>query len=280
MMLEPAIYIVATPIGNLKDITHRGIEILSNVDKIAAEDTRHSRKLLQHYSITTPLISLHEHNEAEKSKEIIDFVKADSSIALISDAGTPLVSDPGYRLVAKAKEDGVKVIPVPGACALIAALSASGIATDTFKFIGFLPTKLKAKEEYLSSHIGDSSTVIFYESPHRIDSTLEVIKNLLLNSNRKVTLAKELTKKFETIITSDITTILDMVKKDSELKRGEFVFIIEGIKSSNSSTLDYETKKIIDILAEELPTKQASSIASKITGINKNTIYEYVLDNK
>lgn len=279
-MIEPAIYIVATPIGNLADITFRAIDILKSVDIIAAEDTRHSKKLLQHYNVQTSVIAFHEHNEDNKYQSLLDLVKQGKSIAIISDAGTPLISDPGYKLVSNAKASNIKVIPIPGPSALIAALSASGLPTDSFNFIGFLPTKSKLRQEALQGIFASNNTSIFYEAPHRIISTVKDIAQLCHDQERKICLAREISKKFETITTIYIKDALSVLSENNYADRGEFVVLLEGAKKTSHQDLDIEAQNIVKVLASELPTKQAASIGAKLTGIHKNIIYDYVINIK
>ncbi|KZY39356.1 rRNA (cytidine-2'-O-)-methyltransferase [Oleiphilus sp. HI0078] len=276
--MESAIYIVATPIGNLSDITLRAIEVLKAVDVVAAEDTRHTRKLLEHYGIATKMISLHEHNESEKSAYIIGLVKEGQSVALVSDAGTPLISDPGYTLVLRAKESGVLVRPIPGASALIAALCASGVASDTFIFEGFLPAKKKAKEEVLQSYLAERRTVIFYESPHRILVTLEAMSDVL--AGRKLCVARELTKRYETIKYGEVSEVLAWMKADEDQTRGEFVLVLEGSQEEPLSVSDEQKLKLLARLLLELPPKKASAVVADVVGGSKKEIYNLALSLK
>ena len=219
------LFIVATPIGNLNDITFRAVEILKSVDIILAENTRHSKKLLQHLNITKPIRAFHEHNEREKTKAIIDELHSGKSIALISDAGTPLISDPGYFVVAQAKKEGLRVVPIPGASALITALSASGLASDSFTFLGFLPSKQTARIKLLKTLLNQTKTSIFYESPKRIFATLTDM-HAIFGDSREVCLAKELTKVFETIQTDSIPNLIKYLSADDNNQKGEFVILI------------------------------------------------------
>ena len=272
------LYVVATPIGNLADITERAAEVLKKVDAIAVEDTRHSRKLLQHLSIDTPMFALHEFNESHKVNEIIRRITLGESIALISDAGTPLISDPGYQLVKLARSSGVKVSPVPGASALIAALSCAGLPSDRFAFEGFLPNKSAARLAILSSLSADTRTLIFYEAPHRILASLADMKRAF-GGERYVVLARELTKTFETIHGDCLEDLLPWVEKDLNQQRGEFVVLVHGAEK-NVSELSAETIHVLETLMEELPLKQAASLSAKITGIKKNVLYQAALARK
>lgn len=268
------LFIVATPIGNLQDITLRALDTLKQVDLIAAEDTRHSGKLLSHYGIKTKLIALHDYNESKCSQFICEQLKQGKNIALISDAGTPLISDPGYHLVNIVREQGYKVVPIPGACAAIAALSASGMPTDKFLFLGFLPAKSSQQIKHLEELAGESCTLVFYESPHRLLQTIENMAQVF-GQNRQVVLAKELTKTFETIHAATLNQLQEWLIADTDRQRGEFVILVHG--AAKTIEVDAEIMRILQILAKELPSKQAATIASQITGINKNQLYKLVL---
>jgi 16S rRNA (cytidine1402-2'-O)-methyltransferase len=276
--LESAIYIVATPIGNLADITLRAVDVLKGVDLVAAEDTRHSRRLLDHYGVSTKMISLHEHNESEKSDYLISRVKEGESVALISDAGTPLISDPGYTLVSRAKDAGVNVVPIPGPSALITALSASGIASDKFIFEGFLPAKSKAKDEVLQSYDNEQRTVIFYESPHRILATLDAMSRVL--GARKLCVARELTKRYETIKSGLISEVLAWMSDDEDQSRGEFVLVLEGSNDEPLSASDAQKLSLLSRLLQELPPKKASAVVADVMGGSKKEIYNMALSLK
>lgn len=274
MSEAPGLYVVATPIGNLEDFSPRAIKTLQNVDQIAAEDTRHSQKLLKHFAITTPLISLHEHNETAFSKVLLDCLKKNQSIALISDAGTPLINDPGYRLVKLAQEHGIPVIPIPGPCALITALCASGLACDRFIFEGFLPEKSVARQKKLLEFLHETRTIIFYEAPHRILALIEDMLDVL-GPKRYVVLARELTKTFETIHGDSLSQLKIWLSSDKNQQKGEFVVLIAGAKYVNPN--EVEAQRILEILLNELPIKQATSIAAKITREKKNKLYALAL---
>lgn len=268
------LYVVATPIGNLEDFSARAIETLQNVDQIAAEDTRHSQKLLKHFAITTPLVSLHDHNETFSSTIVLDALKKNQSIALISDAGTPLINDPGYRLVKLAHQHGIPVIPIPGPCALITALCASGLACDKFIFEGFLPGKNIARQKKLLEYLYETRTIIFYEAPHRI---LDLINDMLavFGPKRYVVLARELTKTFETIHGDNLEQLKNWVNLDKNQQKGEFVVLVEGAEYLTPDEID--TQRILGILLDELPIKQATSLAAKITHEKKNKLYALAL---
>ena len=276
MNIEACLYIVATPIGNLGDITLRAIETLNKVDLIAAEDTRHSQRLMNHLGVNTRLLSLHEHNEREKSQTIINKIKEGQNVALVSDAGTPLISDPGYFLVKLAQEQGVKVVPIPGASAVVTALSVSGLPSDRFVFEGFLPAKSGNKQKRLDLFKFEGRTVIFYESPHRIVDTLEVMLTVF-GENRRLVLARELTKTFETIKGDSLGQLCEWVKSDANQQRGEFVLLLEGATDTpEESVVDQD--KMLALLIAELPIKKASKIVSEITGANKKDLYQRALE--
>jgi len=270
-----ALYIVATPIGNLADISARAIEVLSSVDVIAAEDTRHSKYLLQHHGIETTTISLHEHNEQQRSELLLSRIAAGESIALISDAGTPLISDPGYRLVNMAREQGIKVIPIPGACAVIAALSASGLSAERFAFEGFLPPKSTARRQALESLANEPRTLIFYESPKRMVASLQDMLTVF-GGERKACLARELTKMFETIVTLPLAELVDVVINDANHQKGEIVLLVEG-QSTVVDRDEAEEVRVLQLLLNEVPLKQAATITASILGIKKNKAYEMAL---
>ncbi len=269
------LYIVATPIGNLGDITFRAIETLKSVHCIVAEDTRHSQPLLQHYGIKTPLFALHEHNERERTAALLDRLKQGESIALISDAGTPLISDPGYYLVREARVAGIKVMPLPGPCAAIAALSVAGLPTDKFTFEGFLPAKSGARLQCLEKLRHESRTIIFYEAPHRIMDLLLAMQQVF-GDDRQVVLAREITKLFETIKSDALGQLIPWVLADANQQRGEFVVIVAGLQTV-SDDMEQEMQRILQILLADLPLKQAVELASKITGQKKNDVYELAL---
>ncbi len=273
------LYIVATPIGNLQDISLRAIEILQNVSCIAAEDTRYSKHLLQHLAITTPLISLHEHNEETRASQLIGRLQQGESIALISDAGTPLISDPGYILVKQVKNAGISVVPIPGPCALIAALSVSGLPTDRFVFEGFLPSKIKLRKERLEALQSESRTLIFYEAPHRILESLQTMQQVF-GRDRQMVLARELTKLFETVQSGSIGEIVDWVMQDENQQRGEMIVLVEGMKVISKTERMVSHDKVLVTLLETLPLKQAAEIAAKMTGERKNDLYERALKLK
>lgn len=266
------LYIVATPIGNLDDITLRAINTLKQVDLIAAEDTRHSGMLLQHLGIKAKLFALHDHNEQEKSQLLIEKLKSGLSIALISDAGTPLINDPGYHLVKACRENSINVVPIPGACAAIAALSVAGLPSDRFSYEGFLPAKTKARQDYLTTLIDEPRTMIFYESTHRLLDTLHDMQTIW-GSDRQIVLAKELTKTWETIVYFSIKELIDWLKEDSNRQKGEFVLIAEGV-SKTDDVIDAKAINTLKLLLNELPLKKAAAITAEIYGLKKNQLYQ------
>ena len=271
------LFIVATPIGNLDDITFRAFEVLKSVDFVLAEDTRHSKKLLSHLDISKRIRAFHEHNEREKTKAIISEIYSGKSIALISDAGTPLISDPGYFLVAQAKKEGLKVVPIPGPTALITALSASGLASDSFTFLGFLPSKQTARVKLLIGLVGRTETIIFYESPKRVLATLTDMQTIFGDS-REVCLAKELTKAFETIHTGSIPNLIEYLTIDQNHQKGEFVILISATNKIDLVEAEIQLDSLLPILCAEMGTSKAAKIAAKITGIDKKKCYKRAMD--
>jgi len=271
------LYIVATPLGNISDITYRAIDILKGVDLIAAEDTRHSGKLLSYYQISKPTFPLHDHNERQRGSVLIEKIKSGQSVALISDAGTPLISDPGYHLVNECREAGVDVVPVPGACAAITALSAAGLPSDRFSFEGFLPVKEKAKAEKLTGLAEETQTMIFYESPRRIQDTVKHIINIM-GAERKLVIARELTKMFESYYVLPAGEMLDWLMQDANHCRGEFVLMVAGA-SKEQEALSVEAIKTLTLLKKELPLKKAAAITAEIHHLKKNDLYKWGLEN-
>lgn len=259
-------------------MTPRAVEVLQKVDRIAAEDTRHSAVLMRHFAIATPMLSLHEHNERQKTQMLLDRLQAGESVALISDAGTPLISDPGYVLVREAHAAGVRVVPVPGSSALIAALSVSGLPTDRFCFEGFLPAKGGPRRKQLESLREESRTLAFYESPHRIlDSLGDMVA--VFGAEREAVLARELTKTFETVHQAPLGELLAWVQQDSDQRKGEFVLLVHGV-APQTGDIDPEAQRIAALLAEELPLKQAAALAARISGAKKNALYQFLLAQK
>ncbi len=276
--MSGVLYIVATPIGNLGDITARAIDILREASVIAVEDTRHSRKLMLQFGIATPLVAFHDFNESERVTQLLARLREGEAVALISDAGTPLISDPGYQLVRQAHAQGVRVVPVPGACALIAALSCSGLPTDRFTFEGFLPAKSAARVATLQALQNEARTMVFYEAPHRIVECL-VDMEQCFGGGRGITLARELTKTFETITCGTVSSLLEKVRNDDNQQKGEIVLVVAG-KPAELDTIGAQALHALRVLLEEMPLKQASALAARITGAKKNLLYERALHLK
>ena len=275
--LTGILYIVATPIGNLQDITQRALDTFAQVDLIAAEDTRHSGLLLSHYGIKKPFFALHDHNEQEKAHILVEKLKQGSHIALISDAGTPLISDPGFHLVRQCREANIRVVPLPGACAAITALCASGIASDRFCFEGFLPAKSKARKDKLENIAEEDRTLIFYESTHRILDTVEDMQSVL-GEERYIVLAREITKTWETITGNTIKNLREWLLEDPNRTKGEMVLIVEGKpKSDNNDEISPQAVKALELIAEELPLKKAAAIVAELYGYKKNALYQFGL---
>lgn len=273
------LYVVATPMGNLKDMTLRAIEVLNNVDQIAAEDTRHAAQLLNHYSVVKPTISLHEFNERKQFLALLSILEQGESIALISDAGTPLICDPGYRLVKAASIHGIRVIPIPGPCAAIAALCVSGLPTDKFIFEGFLPPKQGGRKERLNALKYETRTMIFYEAPHRVCTVLQAMVEVF-GAKRKAVVARELTKIYETVRAESLAELANWFESHPDENRGEIVILVSGAKAEENEHKEVIPEQVLDILLSELPLKQAARLASKITGERKNVMYELALTKK
>lgn len=271
------LYIVATPIGNLSDITIRAVEILKKVDAVLAEDTRHTKKLFDHYEIESPLVAFHEHNENEKVDYILAQIGSGKSLALVSDAGTPLISDPGYNLVLEAKKNGISVVPIPGPSALIAALSSSGIECNNFTFFGFLPSKQSARLKLLKTKKSLNETIIFYESPKRILAALMDMLEVF-GEKRQVCLAKEITKSFETILNDNLVNLIEYLTSDSSHQKGEFVIIISPVNKVDLDEAQVQLEKILPILCAEMGASQAAKLAAKITGIDKKHCYKRAIN--
>jgi 16S rRNA (cytidine1402-2'-O)-methyltransferase len=273
------LYVVATPIGNLADMSMRAVEVLNRVDRIAAEDTRRTGRLLQHYAIQTPMVALHEHNERELAPELVRQIQGGRTLALVSDAGTPLISDPGYRLVRLARAAAVDIVPVPGPSALIAALSVAGLPTDHFVFEGFLPSKQLGRKARLEALRAEPRTLVFYEASHRI---LACLKDMLVafGLERHAVLARELTKQFETIRDGSLQDLLRWVSDDPNRQKGEFVILVEGEPETAAHAIDVEAERILNLLLDELPIKMAAKLAARITGMNKRALYDRALQIK
>lgn len=269
------LFIVATPIGNLKDFSFRAVEVLNTVDLILAEDTRNASILLSHYQIKTPLSSMHAHNESRVVTSTVPKLCGGLQIAVISDAGTPLVSDPGFRLVFAAQQAGITISPIPGACAAISALSVAAIPTNTFIFEGFLPPKLSARESHLTELASENRTLVFYEAKHRIVAFLTSLQKVF-GESRKITVARELTKLFESIYHGSVEEVIGHIKADSHAQKGEFVIVVEGAKKKDDNN-DADVDRITRILLKDLSASQASKLAAQITQTSKNKCYQRAL---
>ena len=274
------LYVVATPIGNLDDISARALRVLREVALIAAEDTRHSQRLLQHFGIGTPLAACHEHNERDQGGRFIGRLLAGEDVALISDAGTPLISDPGFHLVRSARAAGIPVVPVPGACALIAALSAAGLPSDRFIFEGFLPAKAVGRRQRLEALREEPRTLLFYEAPHRL---LESVGDMLavFGPERPALLARELTKTFETLKGLPLAELREFSAADSNQQRGECVLRVGGWQApEGEEAISAESLRVLDLLLAEMPVKRAAALAAEITGVRKNLLYQAALERQ
>lgn len=269
--------VVATPIGNLGDITHRALQVLGSVDFILAEDTRHSKRLLNHYGVGTKLRSCHEHNEESQIEWVKTQLDAGLDLALISDAGTPLISDPGFVLVRALREQGYSIVAVPGASSIIAALSIAGLPTDGFVFDGFLPSKSGARKTALEKYINEHRTTVLLESSHRIKACLNDALEVF-GPGRQIAVARELTKRFETVLAGSVEELVEIFANDEDQARGEFVLMLAGVEVVSASEADLTAT--LKILLEELPVKQAAGIASRLSGRRKNEVYNLALSLK
>lgn len=273
------LYVVATPIGNLGDITLRALETLKVVDAIAAEDTRHTSGLLSHFGITKKLIAVHEHNEHQSAEKLLMQLKAGENIALVTDAGTPGISDPGAVVVDLVRKAGVKVVPIPGVSAVIAALSASGIVQNGFLFHGFLPASGAARRKTLETLKTQTVTLVFYEAPHRIVESITDMANVL-GAERRITFAREITKTFETIYSCDLSAAVSWLEADTNQQRGEFVLLVQAAAIKDAEEISEETVRVLKLLLVDLPLKQAVKLAAEITNEKKNDLYEFALSLK
>lgn len=269
------LYIVATPIGNLQDMVPRALEILQQATVIAAEDTRHSAKLMAHFGITTPMVSYHDHSRDADEQRLLTVLRDGGNVALISDAGTPLISDPGYRLVRSALAGGFRVVPVPGPSAVIAALSVAGLPTDRFSFEGFLPAKSSARRTALEALAAEARTMVFFEAPHRIVETLQDMRDIF-SAVRPATLVRELTKTFETVRQDTLAQLLDWVVADDNQQRGEIVLVVQGAPE-HVAEISVEHQRILKLLAAELPPKKAAALTAEITGTDKKQLYQLLI---
>ena len=276
---ESALYVVATPIGNIADVSLRALKVLSLVDAIACEDTRNTGLLMSRLGLSTPLFSAHQHNERESAEKIIARLRKGERIALVSDAGTPAISDPGARIVDAVIDAGLSVIPIAGACAGIAALSASGLMTDEFHFVGFLPSKTNQRAQLLSTLTTTRATLVFYEAPHRIIECVEDLAKVL-GGERRITIARELTKTFETFHRCVLQDAKGWLESDPNQQRGEFVLLVEAAAVVEEADISEDAERILRLLLADLPLKQAVKLATEITGLKKNILYEFALKLK
>ncbi|MGY8906406.1 16S rRNA (cytidine(1402)-2'-O)-methyltransferase [Candidatus Njordibacter sp. Uisw_056] len=276
-MTTAILYVVSTPIGNLEDLSPRAVDTLKKVDLIAAEDTRHSGRLMQHFSISTPMLAVHDHNERQRAQALVQKLAAGQSIALISDAGTPLISDPGYHLVSAVRDAGYRVVPIVGPCALIAGLSVSGLSTDRFSFYGFLPAKSSGRRQHLALLAKVTHTQVFYESPHRIVAMVDDIVSVI-GPDRQLVLARELTKTFETVYGAPASKVQAWLSADHNQQKGEFVVLIEGAEPEQLQDIGPEEERMLTLLLAELPIKKAAAITAAITGHKKKALYDRALE--
>lgn len=277
--MSSTLYIVATPIGNLDDISQRALMILRQVDCVFAEDTRHSAKLLQHFAISTQVQAYHEFSTDAQAENVFRHLYQGKDVALISDAGTPLISDPGYRLVKRAHEEGITVVPIAGACAAIVALSASGLPTDRFSFEGFLPAKAKARLDCLQQLKQESRTLVFYEAPHRLLATLQAMQ-AVFGAERLVTLARELSKTFETIRQLTLADMCVWVEQDSNQQRGEAVLVVQGLQQEKQDQLSDDARRMVALLTSELSPNKVSKLVADYFQLSKKIVYDYILSLK
>ncbi|GGC82401.1 16S rRNA (cytidine(1402)-2'-O)-methyltransferase [Marinobacter halophilus] len=274
------LYVVATPIGNLDDLSERALQVLSKVDLVAAEDTRHTGRLLQHLGLSKQMIALHDHNERGRVAKILEVLGEGRQVALVSDAGTPLISDPGYIVVREVRAAGFPVSPIPGPCALVAALSVAGLPTDRFLFAGFLPAKGSGRRSALTELSAETATLVFYESPHRITDLMADLVTVF-GAERECVLGRELTKTFETFYAGSAEAVLAQLQGDPHGARGEFVVMVHGaapLPAGEGASLD--TDKLLGLLIKELPVKKAARIAAEVSGLGKNELYQRALELK
>ena len=270
-MSQAGLYLIATPIGNLEDISYRAVRILSEADLIAAEDTRHSQVLLSHYNISTPVVAFHEHNESKMEGRILERLAGGEVIAIISDAGTPLISDPGYKLVCAARDSGLPVYSVPGPSAITAALSVAGLPTDRFAFEGFLPSKIAARKKKLLVLSLETRTLVFFESSHRIVAAISDLAKVF-GGQRLAAVCRELTKKFETVLRAPLAEIVVKLEEDKNQSRGEFVIVVDGYQGSADESLS-DAHRTATALLEYVPASQAARIAAKLHGVPRRDVY-------
>lgn len=270
------LYVVATPIGNLGDISARAIETLKCAHVIAAEDTRHSKRLLERLEISTEMVAYHDHNEEEAARDLVAMLEAGKDVALISDAGTPLISDPGYRLVKAALAAGIRVVPIPGASALLSALAVSALPTDRFCFEGFLPSRSNARRTKFQSLRSEARTMVFFEAPHRIGDALRDLA-MVLGEERELTIARELTKQFEQVWHGTATRAIEAVTRGEIPGKGEFVLVVAG---AGAAAVDVDEARVMEILLEELSPSAAAGVASRLLGSSRKRLYDVALSMK
>jgi len=279
MAVDNALYIVATPIGNLDDISARALKVLTEVHCVAAEDTRHSARLLDHFGITTPLLSYHEHGGSEQDEKIVALLRDGNAVALISDAGTPLISDPGFPLVNRVRELGIRIVSVPGPCALVAALAASGLPCDRFCFEGFLPAKSQARKKVFEGLRREARTLVFYEAPHRIcDSLRDALA--VFGPERQMVLAREISKTFETYLSGRGDEVLQRVEDDAMQQKGEMVLMLRGWHVSGEAVIEADTENLLKLLLTELPVAKAAALCAKASGVDKRSLYNLAMSYK
>lgn len=276
---KATLYIVATPIGNLKDITYRAVEVLGTVDWIAAEDTRHTQRLLQALGLNKPLLSLHDHNEQARSQQLLDKLQAGESGALVSDAGTPLINDPGFHLVKLLRQQGVNVVPIPGPSAVITALCAAGLPTDRFSYEGFLPAKNQKRLQVLQTLKNDTRTLVFYESPHRLTESLQAMRDVF-GAERQMVAAREMTKTYEQFVAGSIAEVVAYFDANADKVRGEFVLMVMGDVVAEAVSEDEHDALIGALLKQNLPVKQITDIVVELSGQKKKAVYNRVLTLK
>jgi 16S rRNA (cytidine1402-2'-O)-methyltransferase len=272
------LYVVATPLGNLRDLTFRAVDVLASVDTIAAEDTRVTAVLLRHYGIAARPVSLHEHNEAARAERIVAALRQGKSVALVSDAGTPAISDPGARLVRAVRDAGFTVVPIPGACAAVAAVSAAGLAAERWLFLGFLPSAAKARRELLASTAKVDAALVVYEGPHRVRATIEELRDAL-GGDRTLVVAREITKKFETISVVKLAEASQWLAEDPNRERGEFVLLVDApVERIRGTAID--ARELLMALIDELPASRAARVAAAVTGLPRDALYAQAVELK
>ena len=272
------LYVVATPLGNLRDLTFRALDVLGSVDTIAAEDTRVTAVLLRHYGIVARPLSLHEHNEAARAERIVEALRQGKSVALVSDAGTPAISDPGARLVRAVRDAGLTVVPIPGACAAVAAVSAAGLAAERWLFLGFLPSAAKARRELLASTAKFDAALVIYEAPHRVRATIDELREAL-GGERSLVIAREITKKFETISSTKLAEAAQWLVEDPNRERGEFVLVVDApVERAQATAID--ARALLMALVEELPAARAARVAAAVTGLPRDALYAQAVELK